>query len=289
VGGKPKVHLGLTQREDENYESSEEEDVDEEAAVASNGKVEGMVFEHNGQTVSLQTPAELAAWIKDRRKQYPTQKRVAQKAQESAKKRESELEFLRKVKGKRPLKETQKSSVKKQATTELRALREKVQESVISKRRLSSASEAKPTDAATPTAKPSAIELGLGYSSDSESEASSVLSASSVVSSSEEESESESNDSDEAPEQESSKTVPKPVNVPPSVPVRALPDKPRICFEWQKHGRCHLGKRCRYPHPPKEEPKPIGLYERLVEQEKEQADRLALDAIKWLGRNGFLG
>jgi hypothetical protein len=33
----------------------------------------------------------------------------------------------------------------------------------------------------------------------------------------------------------------------------------------------------------------MGLYEKLVEQELVKADQLALDAIKFLGQNGFLG
>jgi hypothetical protein len=300
--------LGLTSREEEAQESNDEEgigeeDVDEEAALASTSLVEGMSFEHNGQQISLQTPAEIAAWIKDRKKQYPTRKRAEEKAQEAAERRAHELEFLRKVKGKGrggDVAQRQQgatnvpSNTSKEASTEksrvaLGELRAKVQESISAKRKASNASEA-------PVVKPQAVDLGLGYDSDSASESGdSILDEeSSVVSSSDESSDDSDSDSDSPPEAQSSKVAAPPIVVPPPAPPPTLP-KPkqkfenRTCSAWLKYGNCKHGDRCRHAHPPREEKKPMGLYDRLVEQEKEKADRLALDAIKWLGQNGFLG
>lgn len=310
--GKRKVHLGLTHNEEDELENSTEEDIDEEAAYASKGDFQGATFEYEGQNISLQTPAELAAWVKDRRKQYPTRKRIAEKAQEAAERRAGELEFLRRVQGKKtrgdrqadrqaanivpePSSGKRRTSMKKN-DTELDDLRKRVQESVLANRMLSSSMHL--PEVVPPNSKPRAVDLGLGYGSESglDEDESSVLSDSSVLSSSEEsseESESDSNDSDAAPVEESSKVAPPTINVPPPMPTpapteRKKRDGPPICFEWEKHGNCRHGDRCRYPHPLKVE-KHMGLYERLIEQEKDKADRLALDAIKYLGRNGFLG
>lgn len=297
---KRKVHLGLTHDSipDEASGEEKEEDVDEEAAYAEKLKGGGFSFEHEGEQISIQTAAEVAAWIKDRRKRFPTRKRIMEKAEESATKRKSEIEFLRKLKGKPPnvqdvgeqvkhkppevpersrdSKQNEENSKKKQE--ELAALRRKLHESMMQKQ-----------------AAPSTVDLGLGYNSETESdEEGSVLSESSVVSSSEEsdESEPESDESDQAPAPVSSKVGPQPITVPPPAPKPTLPrsekGKERICRDWEQHGRCSYSNRCRFAHPPKEV-KRVGLYGMMVEQELVKRDQLALDAIKYLGQHGFLG
>jgi hypothetical protein len=290
---KRKVNLGLTQQHmQDDSSSSEDEDVDEEAAFALNTKVEGVAFEHNGETISLQTPADIQSFIKDRRRNFPTQQRAAEKAEEAARKREAELEFLYRVTGKvrkpkdvarqeKPPKISKKSrEVDQGKQEELAALRKRLHESMVNKQ-----------------GTPRAVDLGLGYASETDSDGnSSVLSDSSVVSSSEESSEesdsgSEDGDSD-APEAQSSKVAPPTINVPPPAP-QAQPT--RVCHLWGQNGKCRFGASCRYAHPldrkgkAKDVEKRMGLYEKLVEQELEKSDRLALDAIKYLGQHGFLG
>ncbi|CAE7202072.1 hypothetical protein P3342_010784 [Pyrenophora teres f. teres] len=292
---KRKVNLGLS-KQHVPEESSDEEEVDEEAAFSQKLKGGGIAFEHEGETISIQTGAEVAAWIKARRKNFPAQKRIIEKAEEAARKRAAELDFLRKLHGK-PRKEdhvdiqvrpTQsrdtskedkaKREKEKQRQGELAALRKKLHESMVKKQ-------------AAPR-----IDLGLGYASDTASEGeSSVLSESSVVSSSEEseeDSESESDDSDEAPEPTSSKIAPRLVKVPPAQ--RAAPQSDakstNLCSNWKRNGKCPYYSKCKYQHPPKEDDnKLVGLYERMVEQELVKADQVALDAIKYLGQHGFLG
>jgi hypothetical protein len=297
------MNLGLTatRHEEPAHESSEEEEVDEEAAFAAAEVKEPMVFEHNGQQISLKTPAELAAWRRDRRKQFPTQKRIEEKAQEAVEKRAGELEFLRKISGKRkiprdqPPPVTENQTYERQAPTvskgaELDRLRKKLQDDVQAKKHLNTLRPNNTSMNETPS-KPSAIDLGLGYGteSDSNTDASSILSESSVLSSSSEDTDS---DSDSAPEEEPSKIAPAPINVPPPPP-KLAPRQPetRVCSMWERTGRCKMGNRCRFVHPNKEEKenKRITLYERMVEQELEKADRLALEAIKYLGQHGFLG
>jgi hypothetical protein len=72
--------LGLTPKEgvEPDYPSeSEDEDVDEEAQFAELGTK--LTFEHNGEVMTLNNEADLAAWKEERRKQFPTTDRVSQK------------------------------------------------------------------------------------------------------------------------------------------------------------------------------------------------------------------
>jgi hypothetical protein len=379
---KRKVHLGLTQHQEPQYESSSSSDgvadVDEEAVLAENIVNKGLVFEHEGHNISLQTPAEIKAWIKDRRRQYPTAKRVAEKSKELAEKRAGELEFLRRIKGdtgkrKSTVRATQeprpvaaaptpsaadiKSAEERQAShqrhqVELQQLRKRLHESLaINKAKAESSKTA--TATSTSVSVPQAIDLGLGYASENEDPSakdededededgdgddSSELEESSVVSSSSDEQSGDSDlDSDSHPEEQSAKVPIPPISVLPPPPTQAvkletadlgsdsdsppeetsakIPIKPArtplppqqmpstttqalnptTCKSWERYGRCNHKKYCKLEHPPKEkkekkEVKKLGLFERLVEQEREQADRLALEGIKWLGQNGFLG
>lgn len=293
------MNLGLSEQNTIEEDSSDEEDVDEEAVFADKIKVEGVAFEHNGEMISLQTAADVQAYIKDRRRNYPTQQRIAEKAEVAAKRREQELEFLHRVRGKpkrcttdikpdkpnkpeRPRKDDTKSrEVDKKKQEELAALRKKLHESMLQKQQ------------------PSSNLLGVGYESETDSGAeSSILSESSVLSSSEDSSDSgedeDASDSDAAPETASSKAAPPPVNAPPPAPASAPTSQ--VCKNWARNGRCKFGKGCRWAHPQQEKgsskekvEKRMGLFEKMVEQELENADRMALDALKYLGQNGFLG
>ena len=293
---KKRVNLGLSAQNAMGESSSEEEDVDEEAVLADKIKVEGVAFEHNGEMISLQTAADVQAYIKDRRRNYPTQQRALEKAQEAEARRKAELEFLHRVKGKperlapepRPAKAKKPLKIDEKAREETDRKREEL---AALRKRLHETMMQKPSQ-------PTSL-LGAGYESDTGSDAtSSVLSDSSVVSSSEESEEEseeeEESDSDAAPETTSSKAAPPPVNVPPPAPVSA--PSTQVCKNWSRNGKCKFKKGCRWAHPPQEKgtdkekvEKKMGLYEKMVEQELEKADRLALDAIKYLGQNGFLG
>ncbi|KAH7123944.1 hypothetical protein B0J11DRAFT_530285 [Dendryphion nanum] len=307
-----KVQLGLIQQDTEHIESeseTENSDIDEEAQYALLPASKRMVFEHEGQTVSLQTAAEVASWIKDRRKHFPTQERIQQRTKEEQERRGAELEFLSRVKGKKqrikePAKHPRKkpdkildaarNAAKEKARAELESLRKKLHESMLAKKDAASVSDK--TTLQT-------LDLGLGYGSDSDSgdDASSVLSDSSVLSSSEEsadevseahsdsEPDADDSDSDAPPEAQSSKAQPSalPIAPPPPRPApieRALKRPSRgVCDAWKEKGACPRGDGCSFQHPR------IGLYDRMIEQQLVKSDRLALDAIKWLGRNGFLG
>ena len=78
---KKRTHnqLGLTPRT-EDHESSEEEDVDEESNLAANQpqvlERGGLQFSYNGRRATLNSPAEIAAWIEERKRRFPTRARV---------------------------------------------------------------------------------------------------------------------------------------------------------------------------------------------------------------------
>lgn len=76
--------LGLTPKEgvEPDYPSeSEDEEIDEEAQFAELGTK--LTFEHNGEVMTLNNEADLAAWKEERRKQFPTTTRVSQKHEEA--------------------------------------------------------------------------------------------------------------------------------------------------------------------------------------------------------------
>lgn len=76
--------LGLTPKTEEHESSEEEEDdADEESRLAtvSAGSYIGsrlLRFEYNGQTSTLQSSSDIASWIEERRKRYPTKARAAE-------------------------------------------------------------------------------------------------------------------------------------------------------------------------------------------------------------------
>ncbi|KAJ5127457.1 hypothetical protein N7448_008236 [Penicillium atrosanguineum] len=80
--------LGLTPKTEDHESSEEEEDADEESKLAQPGTgAASLQFMYKGQTAKLQSAADIAAWIAERRKKFPTQARVDEKkkAMEEAK------------------------------------------------------------------------------------------------------------------------------------------------------------------------------------------------------------
>ena len=78
--------LGLTPKTEEHESSEEEEEVvDEESKLGSN--VAPLQFTYKGRTATLQSATDIAAWIAERKKKFPTQARMEekQKAVEEAK------------------------------------------------------------------------------------------------------------------------------------------------------------------------------------------------------------
>ncbi|PWY71448.1 hypothetical protein BO70DRAFT_365171 [Aspergillus heteromorphus CBS 117.55] len=91
--------LGLTPKTEDHESSDEEDDADEESRLAagSAGASAPLQFTYRGRTATLKSPEEIAAWIEERKKRYPTQARIDEKkkAMEEAKKARQEVQRQR--------------------------------------------------------------------------------------------------------------------------------------------------------------------------------------------------
>ncbi|KAJ6013985.1 hypothetical protein N7540_008576 [Penicillium herquei] len=113
------------------------------------------------------------------------------------------------------------------------------------------------------------------------------------TSSSGSESESESDD-DSAPEVVSSRREgPERVAPPPRE------GKKPVCRHFARSGQCNRGEKCKFSHEvsertkkapvePKEKKGRKGLFQALLEQQKAEEDKRAMEVISWLGQNGLL-
>ncbi|MCJ1388090.1 hypothetical protein MMC18_000934 [Xylographa bjoerkii] len=87
--------LGLTPKTEE-HESSEDEEVDEESKLAAVQASDlptnpgQLQFLYKGRLATLNSPSEIAAWIEERKKRYPTKKRVEEEARRREKSRQAE-------------------------------------------------------------------------------------------------------------------------------------------------------------------------------------------------------
>ncbi|KKK16233.1 hypothetical protein ARAM_001807 [Aspergillus rambellii] len=111
--------LGLTPKTEEHESSEEEDDADEESRFAAGGAAAGTGLQvtYKGRTSTLQTNADIAAWIAERKKRFPTQAKIEEKKKgmEEAKKAREEAQkqrLARKQTTKREKKEQEKHNAK---------------------------------------------------------------------------------------------------------------------------------------------------------------------------------
>lgn len=72
--------LGLTPNTEDHESSEEEADEDEESKLAQSGSdAAPLQVSYKGKTSVLQTPSDIATWIAERKKKFPTQARVEEK------------------------------------------------------------------------------------------------------------------------------------------------------------------------------------------------------------------
>jgi hypothetical protein len=356
-------NLGLTPRdgvEPEYPSESEDEDVDEEAQFAELGTK--LSFEHNGEVMTLNNEADLAAWKEERRKQFPTTDRVSQKQTEAWQIGEERKRLLaavarlhqaprnRQAEVKtRSLREPPKATVEETARTLLDTTMEdatgigpdKDTPAFLGIQEIEEQPEEPPVTTAMSTTNDQAnvaqetvarrgldtttlmhesrlSQLGLGEpkalpginmddtddeSNDEEAaieeDPSTVVQAEAVAEHSDADS-----DNDGPPEQISSRPRPS----------AAIEAQRPVCRYFAASGRCRDGDGCRFRHElsskapsvrpaqpqpdkptydrfaPKLDPKTNdrkSIFERLVEQEEQGDDRLALQVIKALGQAGF--
>lgn len=70
----------MTPKTEEHESSEEEEDADEESKLAQAGHAAApLQFTYKGQTATLQSASDIAAWIAERRKKFPTAARIEEK------------------------------------------------------------------------------------------------------------------------------------------------------------------------------------------------------------------
>lgn len=91
---KPRKHnqLGLTPASQDHESSSDDENEEAKlgSTIASNANI--VQFEYNGRIATLRTAAEIAAWIAERKKRYPTQAKAEAAKKEAAEKKQKWVE-----------------------------------------------------------------------------------------------------------------------------------------------------------------------------------------------------
>ena len=297
---KKRRGLGLIHNADEM--ESEDED-DEEAALTGNGGNE-LSVEYKGSTSTLRTPADVAAWIAERKRKYPTaaKRETARKeAEEKRKIFEAEKEGRREAaqaarlngQKERPGKSDKRLNVvqnvdghaglrsKKHTTTSLNARTDR------------NPAENEMVAAATVQA-PGTLRQGKG-SDVLEATMLDSASVSSFSSDSDATSSSGSEtDEDTAPDVATSKVESGSIAAEQATKVR------QVCHFFAKHGRCKWGSRCKHRHEhtqatraQKAKTGPVstkrkGLWQVMVEKEQEEDSKKILHAIVALGRQGLL-
>ncbi|KAG8626791.1 hypothetical protein KVT40_005736 [Elsinoe batatas] len=291
--------LGLTPKEGSlsaqvGSDSEESDDEDEEAAY---GKVVGekLRFEHNGEIITLETQADLMAWIQERKAGFATKHNIEQKLLA----RHARMEERRRIEqesagvlssSKSDKQHTHKAFPTSQASAQKANTGQSNRADLLRKQlmaqKLSRQKDQEASSVPTPE-----TEAQKNVDGDVEEEVPSDQS-----SSSEDGSGSDISD-DSAPEEQTSKTaLASREAVPP-------PTARQPCHYFQTRGLCRYGRNCHFEHVRDEsliakqkkqkKPKENGserktLHQRLLEQQQDDEDKLALQAIKYLGNMGLL-
>ena len=324
-------------------------DEDEELNLAAKGTSSGYQFEYRGQSSTLKTPAEIAVWISERKKRFPTAVKAAiakQEAEERRKKAEVERKARMEATQSRRIestrgrgrgrgrgrdgpphrirrdeslrnanaKETKEDRLRRKAekaASQLQKAQEALKkiQALTDKTKLPAAPEPvlydkqrDEKDAATDAEAPEAPGCPLPETHDIDLEADThtslklslsdlddLTSSSGISSDSDLDSEEgATSSSDDAPEEVYTSKHTPPEHLPRTrLPARPKPSQPQICRAFMRTGQCKFGRKCRHLHEvPRKRRK--GLFEVMVDKEKEQEQERMLNAIVFLGDNGFL-
>jgi hypothetical protein len=255
-------------------DAGEEERLAERVATTTTTTAAGLQFEYRGQTATLRTPAEIAAWIAERKRRYPTQAKAeaAKKEVEEKRKRWEEAqaakqEARREAQARRDeerrvrhnktqaRQEEQTQTQTQMAESKADKLRKKAAKL---ERQLAKAEEALRLAQEKKQKRDSGVtaagSVGSEHAAEDVAEDSDVTSSSGSSSS-----ESESEDDDSMASDAASSTS----NSAPEVldtkkqsavahgfsaatPRPAVP--PRVCKNLIKYGRCRFGAKCRFSH-----------------------------------------
>lgn len=279
--------LGLTPGADEHQESEEEDDADEEAKLAASG------LDYNGPVPEM--PADLAAWIEERKKKWPTKARREEKEAELAKQRQARAEQSAKdrAKSKEALGSSVDRKLEKQRLKaeklrkQLERAEQKVQEAQAKagmkrKRNANDIGDEGDTTMVEGDAVDQVIANATAGASLSDSDSSSSTEFTSATDS-----------EDEAPQRISSKRA---------APAQVLPPKKNIlqrhCKYYSTGGTCGKKGKCRFIHDDAVRAAAIRekeanggrmtLAQRLIQNDKEKDDLMVLKSIKFLMENGVL-
>lgn len=305
--------LGLTPARVD--ESESEDDLDEESRMANAPVAGGLQFEYLGQVATLRTAAEIAAWIADRRKRWPTAaKREAAKKVAEERKLKWEEEKRKKAQASQAAKQKRLENYarpaafkSKQSTAAESSLSERktaghlllVQGRAERLRRKAAKAQKQLEDAERDL-------LNVQYSSDrvevpdakagSDDSLSTTSDSSELTESDSSSSSGSSSDNDSAPEVLSSKIEVQELQTHPQQTVRK-----KTCLYYAKHGSCKFGAKCKYVHdqarvssrstnakPARSLVERKGIWQVMVEKEQEEERKRVLQAIISLGKQGAL-
>ena len=213
---QPKTRLGLVPRGDEDdivsSESEEDENLDEEAAfqAASTGP---MTFEYNGEVAKLETQADIKIWIEERKKSWPSRRRVDEKQAEV----QARMEERRRIE-----EETRAAAYGRHVNSQRQATQQTTHQI-----RSSDPANAGVDSLDTPT-RLTETTGQTETTTNGDKEIAPVQQAG------------PGSDDDSAPEEVSSRVTPH-IMAPPDV-------SGKICNVFAATGNCKFGKKCRYQH-----------------------------------------
>ncbi|KAJ5628306.1 hypothetical protein N7490_010534 [Penicillium lividum] len=345
--------LGLTPKTEEHESSEEEEVADEESKVASDAGP--LQFTYKGRTATLQSPNDIAAWIAERKKRFPTAARIAEKkkaeeeanAAREAARREKEQERAKEIEKRKPpanagrkpsnaqqgdpaleeaqraqrkadkirrtLDREQKRFAKAEAEAEAARLKvEALQKQVLGLKQEQSNGASGSTGL---SASLNGVDPVMASTTDAPKDQASLLTNSHEItvasngmdamdlmsdgsdpsdwtSSGGSDTDSDSGSDDSAPEAVSSRREgPERVAPPPRE------GKKQSCRHFARTGQCNRGDKCKFSHDttkPGPKSKPVdkkgrkGLYQALIDQQKTEENKRAMEVITWLGQQGLL-
>ena len=284
-------------------DSESENDGDEEAALTGNAQ-DGLSIEYKGSTSTLRTSADIAAWIAERKRKYPTAARretARREAEEKRKKFEAQRKARQeaaqaaRVKGHKehPGLGHKRSNVAHRVDRDAGSQSTKHTKTSLKSHTSRDPAGNAPEAAATLGAHGSQKRGKKGDGADAaalDSDPDSPLSSDSDATSSS----GSDTDEDTAPDISSSKT-----EIDPIAPEQTTKER-QVCQFFAKHGHCKWGSRCKHRHEnvkatraPKGKIGPAstkrkGLWQVMVEKEQEEESKKVLHAIVALGKQGLL-
>lgn len=298
-----------------NESSSSEDEKDEEIALTDTARGNNLQFEYRGSTSTLRTPAEIAAWVAERKKRYPTQakreaarkeadERNARLRQEKIAKREAAQANWLKKKEKQHARDHSRAdrgdSSSDRAKSHAQSRSQKPQHDVSKTHRSIRDGKGGSNTHRPQFHPPQKVEVSAMLYSDRVQGEQNVVDSESD-SSTEPDSDATSSsgtdtDSDSEPEMSSTKVQTQAI----TTTSHTTNSTRKICQFFKMHGRCKHGSACKFRHERKARDnsqkvktkstasKRKGLWQVMVEKEEEELHRKAVSTIISLGKQGLL-